>query len=293
MNGSKCAITQHDLKYLHKTITKSSFDNLGCPELTRDLEYITKRLEQSKKVLITQMSDLSKQCNKVVGIILKDLGNKIECLSSEHPLRDGVTLLEPLGLSGREVPLTMALAWLLDPGNNHDFGHTLVKYIVKYFNDKYFSNPGDTKIPDIITGIKFKVDSEYLIESGRLDILITINDTRSDYLIAIEAKVNAKESPYQLHKYQKELEKRFNNNCTFIFLSRRGVPKPSASKWIQLSYLELAMILLKAYHDKDINLRDKPGGLFLTLFIRSLIKDVEEIDLGSDLMLWALLPDFS
>lgn len=294
MKSSKSAITQRDLMHLHKTITNSSFDNLIGPELACDLEYITKRLEEHKQVLISQLNELSISCNEITDKIQTDLRNVKERLASEYPLRDGVTLFEPLGLSGREVPLTKALAWLLDPDNNHGFDHKVVEYIVEFLNKV----PSNTKkIPTDIT--KCEVKSEYPIESGRLDIQITIRGKGSPHVIVIEAKVNAKgredrQLQNQLDKYRKKLD---GKNRTFVFLSPRGAPEPKKPKnwipnWIPISYLDLAKVLLRAYDDKDINLRDKPGAPFLTLLIRSLIKDIEEINLESDLMLLALLREF-
>ena len=146
------------------------------------------------------------------------------------------TLLAALGLQRREVLLTRALAWTLDPSGRHGLGRAAL--------DTLAARMG---LPPVRTGGNVRV----VVEESRDDVNVTGERevTRADLVVytdewtlIVEAKVYAVEQPRQLDRLHElwcgEAEP------TFAFLTR-GRRDPitataSADAWRRLTWAEVA-----------------------------------------------------
>ena len=128
-------------------------------------------------------------------------------LTDDDPLRCPISLFRTMDYGRLETAHTRTLAWLLDPGNDNDaehgFGHTLIKALLKRVAER-----------DDLEGVHVdRVKSEHSFDDsgrkGRLDILAEgewqSKEEHVQWVLAIEAKVDAWEGEGQLLKYDKWL----------------------------------------------------------------------------------------
>ena len=129
------------------------------------------------------------------------------------------------------------LAWLLTPTESHNLGSIFLKWLLK----EVFSS-------DIIKwASEFTVDSielhsvEILREWNHIDILIV----HSDFVLAIENKIDSGEHSNQLNKYFKRVSEVYKDkNCGFIFLTADGINPISEED--QLNYVPIGYDIIKS-----------------------------------------------
>ena len=208
----------------------------------------------------------------------KDLETLRSILSDERLVtyekaRQKFNTFEVLGVQKRETIYTRTLAWLLDTNGTHGLGTSFLESFIEQMN-KLIENEGKLNLTQIeIFPEHVFPDNE---KKDRLDLLIT----GSDWLIAIEAKINSTEGKNQTKRYGKQFEKETYNKKEkiFLFLTIDNSPpdnsdsdnsKNNATEWKPVSWLTLvAEPLAKTLSSKDrIDDTVKP---FLLMFLDSL-----------------------
>ncbi len=130
-------------------------------------------------------------------------------------------LFEAMGIGTREVRHSRVVAWLLDPAGSHRQGDCYLRR----FSGLVLAQ---RELDGAIDWAGFAVECE---DEG-IDVLL-VNE-RSRLIIAVENKIHANQSPGQLKRYRRTLERRYPV-CTRIcvFLTLRG-EKPADETWIPL-----------------------------------------------------------
>lgn len=109
-----------------------------------------------------------------------------------------------------EVEHCRVLHWLLDPRGSHSQGPRFLRSLLGTL-----SKPD---LPHECAAGKFRVEREAVLdESSRIDLMVI----GEDFLIAIEAKVNASPDPEQLTRYARRIAERGKSKNLRLFLSPR------------------------------------------------------------------------
>ncbi|MBX3059714.1 MAG: PD-(D/E)XK nuclease family protein [Anaerolineae bacterium] len=164
-------------------------------------------------------------------------------------LKERLTFREPnlwqiLNISRKETLVSQFLAWLLDPGKEHNFGVQFLKNLVleALKTDKGRQNRLSPVRFFVMDFPEVEISTESWLQTighkkSRCDIII--NDRKAGFLCIIENKVGANESSeqtkhYYEHSYSRFLEEQFPHRV-YIYLSPYGVP-PKNEHFIPLSY---------------------------------------------------------
>lgn len=159
----------------------------------------------------------------------------------------------------REVKHTKFLAHLLNPHESHGLGiRFLEHFIVNLINQSKSQNFDflslDLMNAEIISEGALAIDEKKV---NSIDLLIIIPNVSQDsqcVLIAIEAKVDSKESHDQLTKYRNLINKKYSDgfNNYFYFLTAKG-DDPSDDNWEGVTFgnviLPALETLIKYYKD--------------------------------------------
>lgn len=219
-----------------------------------------------------------------IDVLLSKLGHQLDAwreqtvhrltelfsgIPADDPLRCPVSLFGAMDYGRLETAHTRAFAWMLDPRKEHGFGCELAKALLLL---PHFHGPGFTD--------KISVDdvwAEYQIDDGRLDVLVYGNSlnsegTREDWLLLVEAKVDAFEGDRQLRRYDKWIAANAHGRQVYrVFLTPDGRdPETSNELWIRLSFPQVACAFRKA----SSVLSNEPGYHFLRYYLSGLLKDV-------------------
>ena len=213
---------------------------------------------------------------------LKRIGGKdfLEKLPANDPLRCPVSLFGSLDLGLRETAHTRALAWLMDPREEHGFRMTLLRVFLK---------------------VVFNLDNDFRIETAdvrsetsgnesrdRIDIHMSGKWTLSgrkpeSWLVLVEAKIEANESEDQCAKYENQFRRAITSadRSALVFLTHDGrqsisSSKNGPSKWCPLSFINLAGL----FWQESPALLGKPGLEFLRLYVTGVLKDLYELKCG-------------
>jgi hypothetical protein len=181
-----------------------------------------------------------------------------------------------------EVAHTRALAWLLDPSNEHGFDNALVKSMLEKLDW-----PGRRRafcVRSVEAERFYKNSAEE--DAGRTDVWLEglWGDTQGGKpgLIVIEAKIDACEGEEQLRRYDTEIRRWLGgrrietDSVCRIFLTADGRKARTAEDWEALSFSKLA----KAFCDAANSLRTKPGYHYLCLYIASVLKEILHLPIG-------------
>jgi hypothetical protein len=190
-------------------------------------------------------------------------------LSDDDPLKCPISLFRTMDYGRLETAHTRTLAWLLNSEAEHGFGTTLVAALLRCLSGK-----------DCSAGLQIdRVQSEVLIDGvgdkGRLDVLAEGTWEKGkpgDWVLVIEAKIDAGEGEDQLQKYEKWLPSRAASHEVFrVFLTPDGrQPETGAEDWEPMAFLELVRIFRGIYGE----LRNRPGFHFLRFYLAGVLQDV-------------------
>ncbi len=162
----------------------------------------------------------------------------------------------------REVKHTKFLAHLLNPNESHGLGIKFLENFIINLNNESNGQPIDFLSLDLMNAQIFS--EECLETSGKkgiaIDLLILIpnvidKDEEKITLIAIEAKVDSKESVDQLIDYRREIEKIYDEtifNRHYYFLTARG-DEPKDTTWAAVTFQTVVIptieTLISSYKD--------------------------------------------
>jgi hypothetical protein len=143
----------------------------------------------------------------------------------------------------REVKHTKFLAHLLNPNESHGLGIKFLENFIINLNNESNGQPIDFLSLDLMNA---QILSEQSLETSSkkgktIDLLLLIPnviDNEKNTLIAIEAKVDSKESVDQLSDYRSLIEKIYDKeifNTHYYFLTTRG-DDPSDATWSGVTF---------------------------------------------------------
>jgi len=145
----------------------------------------------------------------------------------------GFNIFESIGAVRRELRHSDFLAFLLDPSENHQLFDRFIKPFLFCVAEK-------TEAVSIIDIDLLKYDDiQVRREWKSIDILIV--SEQSEFVCAIENKIDAGESEKQLGNYFKTVNQYYSDckNKLFVFLTPEGIEASDTDNWISVSYSEV------------------------------------------------------
>jgi len=194
-------------------------------------------------------------------------------LHHDNPAFGTVSLLRVLDGSGlRETAHTRMLAWMLNPNESHGFGDAiLVELIGRIFG---IADP-------LLSSVR--VEAERVIRNGRRIDLWLEGWAESEagnwqWLLLIEAKIQAYESESQLEDYGLEAQSWLEakgpaarRSLVFLDRDKRAPATAGGFDWKLLGFDELFQIIWTALIKK----RDAPGYALVHYYLTGLLSDVQ------------------
>ena len=176
---------------------------------------------------------------------LEEDGWDLDRLRSMLDERQGeVDIFYELHQHDKELFHSDMLAWLLNPRGSHGLGDRFLQGFLRLFHGRLPILAADR--PATTVAREFHLNYEG--ESGRLDILI--QNSRANYVCAIENKVWAREGENQLPWYRKVLapeqtHSRTDNRVDLVFLTPDGRPPDDEEEhqhWKRVSYSQILQL---------------------------------------------------
>lgn len=182
----------------------------------------------------TSQADVLRDLNALV--ISKEL-RKVERLLADF------NLFRVLRFEDGEIRHSNVLAWLLQPDESHGLKDGFLRrWLMRIHNDASDIKPQLSPVVlDALSIRAIDVRREWSTGTGFLDLLIRIqNFNDEEWVIAIENKVGAEQSPGQLEGYRTAVERAFPNatHRLFVFLSRRD-QEPADHFWLKTNYTQV------------------------------------------------------
>jgi PD-(D/E)XK nuclease superfamily len=196
----------------------------------------------------------------------------VQGLPDHDPLTCPISLFGTLSLRRTETAHTSALAWLLDPSKPHGFGSALLEALLAHCLRSLSHGPV----------VVSSVEKEYPIavgdRTGRIDVFAIGESTNNSggWLLAIEAKVDAREGDGQLELYDSWIAAhRYGRHPIRVFLTQNGDAPEGESDhfpdpWIPLSFLDL----VRVFRQVSGSLHGKPGFEYLRYYLTGVLKDI-------------------
>ncbi len=214
-------------------------------ELRLDIERCAAVLHTKSVVLPSnlldpkEMRELGKELDHAVMEARKNARSLVEGHRKEFPaspLFSSCSLLRPLGQNRRELQVTQALGWLLDPKGEHGFGGLLLRAFLSTISDK---DEAARVVSSAVDG-DISVYTEFALnESCRADILITAGGSA----VVVEAKIDAAEGQSQTDRYSRDFGKRYAV-CAYVYLTPNG-KQPASVHFTSVRYLEVARAMIR------------------------------------------------
>ena len=140
-------------------------------------------------------------------------------------------LFEAVGMERAEIRHSRFLAYILDPRRRHGLGDAFLRrFLYRALVDVGSTDPmaAEAMIADLEGATVER-------ERANIDILITVETER--LVVAIENKIDAGETGYQLTRYHDWVEGTYGDGWrrVFLYLTPNG-RAPSHAKWAPLSY---------------------------------------------------------
>ena len=172
---------------------------------------------------------------------LEEDGEDLDRLRSMLEERQGeVDVFYELHQHDKELFHSDMLAWLLNPRGSHGLGDRFLRGFLRLFHGRPPISAADRPA----TRVAREVHLNYEGESGRLDILI--ENSRANYVCAIENKVWAREGENQLPWYRKVLTDEYAGNVDLVFLTPDGrAPEEDEEHphWMSTSYSRILNLI--------------------------------------------------
>jgi hypothetical protein len=210
-------------------------------------------------------------------------------IPADDPLRRHVDLLQTIKCAADETLHTQALAYILDPSQEHGFGRRVLVALL----EKVAEVNGRAGAARVLHSLRrrtthLRVTPEYryrVVGLGdrsvaRSDLWIETQARKKSAVVVIENKIGAGESREQLAWYERKVRNwcrdRGHDRRLLVFLTPDGRPATTAKsdRWVAISYLHLASALRRAWAEN----RRVPGSEWLALYIASITRGVLGID---------------
>ena len=221
-------------------------------------------------------------------------------IPEDDPIRLSVDLLVPLNEIHTERVHTRALAYLLDPSQDHGFRRAVLVALLEKVKEgaprsvAVFHTLHLLKVKSISVSVtpeyRYNVAGSAKRSNACPDIWIEVRTARSAALIVIENKINACESAGQLGWYERKAREwrkaekgRRTSLLVFLAFDQAELKSSETDDWQVFSYLDLAASLRKVWKTK----RNAVGRSWLGLYIASITRGLLGLDVsrpkGSDL----------
>ena len=197
---------------------------------------------------------------------------RVSRLHRDDPVFCPISLFGVFDHGRLEVAHTRALAWILNPQNEHGFGNVFAQSLLESIVHEDGFGPVTVE----------EVRSERDVGHGRIDVLVrgfweTLDGKPVPWMLMLEAKVDASESDGQLQKYDDWAKRNADGRRVLrIFLTpdgrdatSSGDDSPSTS-WTPMSFLELVCnfrIALRA-------VKKSAGYHFGRYYLSGVMKDI-------------------
>lgn len=177
-----------------------------------------------------------------------------------------------LKLSRNEIRHSNFLSYLFNPKESHSYDDDFLKDFLKVCVTGEMEESSEISYFDI--ALADYNDMFIYRERANIDLLLV--SEKNKLVVAIENKIDASESKYQLKKYQDYVEMSYKDyKQLFVFLTPNGV-EPSSDQWKIVSYLDVLRIIerrqsLKRVESKvDILIND-----YIDMLRREILMDEE------------------
>lgn len=201
-----------------------------------------------------------------------------EFLELNEVLQENFNIFQLFDIETKEVHYSKVLSKLFDPLGNHGLGDIFLKLFLKMLisDPKRYIKFKELGIEYIdidclvLDDISISVEKT-ILSKKRVDIFLQINLERESWIIVIENKLLAKESPDQTTDYASELEKKYPEKKKIcVYLTPNG-DLPVSNTFIPCSWEEVYQIInliLKKYDlREDIKLFLKHFSNSIEVFI--------------------------
>ncbi|TKJ25592.1 MAG: hypothetical protein CEE42_07060 [Promethearchaeota archaeon Loki_b31] len=213
--------------------------------------------------------------DKIISL-LNLLIQEQEFLELNEVLQENFNIFQLLDIETKEVHYSKVLSKFLDPLGNHGLGDQFLKLLLKTlirdpsrhtkFNDLAieYIDIDCSSMDDVFVNVE-----QTILSKRRIDIFIQINFERETWIIVIENKLFAKESPDQTTDYARELAKKYPEHkykkiC--IYLTPNG-DHPVSNEFIPCSWEEIYQIITTLLKSPDLR---EAVRMFLTHFSNSI-----------------------
>ena len=203
---------------------------------------------------------------------LEEDGGDLDRLKAMMEERQGeVDIFYELHQHDKEMFHSDMLAWLLNPRGSHGLGDRFLQGFLRLFH----GGPPIVTADRPLTRVSREEHLNYEGESGRLDILM--QNSRANYVCAIENKVWAPEGENQLAWYRKVLGRDYPNyRVDRVFLTPYGRAPDEDEEhphWIRISYGQVLQ-LVEGILDSESNIENRDVSGLLNQYVVTLRRNI-------------------
>lgn len=157
---------------------------------------------------------------------------------------------EAIGMVNQEIRHAHFLSYCLDPNRPHGFGSTLLTAFI----DTVIDASDDTHLNRLDLYLHQSAQFEVRREWNDIDLLIKIPELGGNegHVIAVELKINAKESKHQLSKYREIIgttDEFKGYDPTYVFLTKNADQAEYDEGWVPLG-LDPVLVAMKSALDQ-------------------------------------------
>lgn len=204
-------------------------------------------------------------CPTDYDAVIRDLNDLVvNCpdLAELESMLGSFNIFQVLRSEFGELKHSNVLAWLLDPAEAHGLGASfLQKWLMHVLHDSpsglaFGLAPVDVDAWDLI-------DAEVYREWNYIDILLVLKMQGGEsWVVCIENKVKASQSPGQLEGYRKVVEMEFPNASRrlYLFLTKNR-EMPADAAYIPASYTQVHRALKETVAQRHRSIGDEPRVL--------------------------------
>lgn len=199
---------------------------------------------------------------------------------------------EAIGMVRQEIRHAHFLSFILDPNRPHPFDDTLLKTFLQEVTtqaqkDQITLQPLTIHCSDYSNAIVYR-------ERDNIDFMIEIppgynTEYSKGLIVAVELKIDAKESKHQLQKYNKYIAQKYPDSDwehIFVFLTKEGIDASdeNSKDWIPIKLVEIIEsfnqeISARNFYGEAVDLYRK----YATMVRRNLMKDEELAQLAKSI----------
>lgn len=228
--------------------------------------------DASEKGNAFKMAEFESFLTKMRKNAIAEAKKKKNSIDRDHPMFGSINLLRPMGRGRDELSYTKLLAYFLNPKEKHGFDGKITHAFLKEIFYPEFEYD------------QISVVSEYYCNDGsRVDIWIsgeyhdeTVNE--QNFLVIIEAKVDASVEEKQLSKYSDQAYKWEKENSSWqvskVLLIPGNNKSGNVKGWKKLLFFDVADLIWKAIKDEKF----KPGFHYAKFYLTSIYQDILGLD---------------